>query len=168
MPQFTDSHGNGWSLPITIGTAKRVKERLGVDLVQPLDGDPPLLTRLSTDLIFLCDLLYVCCLPQAEERNISDEAFAECLAGDTLHAAHGALMEGLVDFFHQLHRPEVVAAIERQREVVRRAVELAEATLRSDEFDARIERELQKIPGSLSGDSPDSSASIPSLSPSGS
>jgi hypothetical protein len=49
-----------------------------------------------------------------------------------------------------------------------RAVELAERTVQSEEFARRIEHELQKIPGSLSGDSPDSSALIPDRSRSGS
>jgi len=156
MPQFTDSKGNGWSLAINIGTAKRVKELLRADLLQPLEGNPPLLTRLSTDLIFLCDLLYAVCKPDADERQISDTQFAECLAGEALHAAHGALLEGLDAFFLQLQRTDVVAAIGKQQEVIRRAIDLAEQTLKSEEFDAMIDRELQKIPGSLSGDSPDS------------
>jgi len=168
MPQFTDSQGDGWSLAITIGTAKRAKEHLAVDLLQPLEGSPPLLTRLSTDLIFLCDLLFAICQPQAEQRQLTDVQFAERLAGEALQGAHEALMEGLVDFFRQLRRPDVVAAIDKQREVIRRAVELAEQTVQSNEFDRLIDRELQKIPGSLSGDSPASSASTPGHTASGS
>jgi len=168
MMNFTDATGDGWTLTITVGAAKRVRDLLKVDLLQPLAGEPPLLTRLSTDLILLCDVLYVICQPQADERSLTDVQFAERLGGEALEQAHEAFLGGLVDFFRQLRRTDLVAAIERQREVVRRAVGLTEQTVAGAEFSAIIERELQKIPGSLSGDSPDSSASTLAPSPSAS
>jgi hypothetical protein len=166
MPGFTDSQGKVWQVPITIGTAKRVKELLKVDLLQPLEGDPPLLTRIGTDLIFLCDLLFVVCKPQADQRGVTDAQFAECLAGEALQAASEALAEGLADFFRQFGRSDVTAAIQKQREVIRRAVDLAGRTIASEAFAAQIDRELARIPGSLSGDLPDLLVSIPFPSPS--
>jgi len=181
MSQFQDSHGEQWPIRITIGTAIRVKNLLGIDLLQPLEAPPkkgeelaegasaladdeqlPLLTRIHLDPILLCNLLYVVVKPDAEQRQISDEAFAERLSGEALHAAYEALMESWSDFFQGLNRPEIVRAISKYREVTRRAYELGGQLIDSDEFNEQIEQELQKIPGSLSGSSPAESESIPS------
>jgi len=50
MKSFKDNAGHDWHLSLNIGTAMLVKDRLGVDPLQPEAGDPPLLTRLGTDM----------------------------------------------------------------------------------------------------------------------
>ena len=47
MQVFKDNANRDWSLSLTIGTAMKVKDQLGVDLLQPEVGEPPLLTRLD-------------------------------------------------------------------------------------------------------------------------
>jgi len=38
-------------------------------------GDPPLLTRLGTDVILLCDVIFASVKPQADQHGVSDEQF---------------------------------------------------------------------------------------------
>ena len=57
MKAFTDRAGRSWTITLTLGTAITVKEQLGVDLLQPEAGDPPLLTRLGTDEMLLGQVL---------------------------------------------------------------------------------------------------------------
>ena len=57
MKAFTDRAGRSWTVTLTLGTAMTVKEQLGVDLLQPEAGDPPLLTRLGTDEMLLGEVL---------------------------------------------------------------------------------------------------------------
>ena len=142
MKQFTDSKGDTWTVAVNGGTVKRAMDLLKVDLGDPLAGNPPLLTRFDMDIAFKVDLLYVVCKPEAEKRGVKDVEFAERLEGDVLYAASEAFLEDLADFFQKLRRTHVVRAIGKQREVVTRAVQMAEATLASDEFDAKIDAEL--------------------------
>ena len=44
MKTFTDAAGRTWTIALNLGTAMAVKDKLGVDLLQPEDGDPPVLT----------------------------------------------------------------------------------------------------------------------------
>jgi hypothetical protein len=142
MKQFKDAKGDTWSIAVNGGTIKRAVDLLKVDLGDPLAGDPPLLTRFDTDLVFKVDVIYVACLPEADGRGITDVEFAERLEGDALYAASEAFLEALADFFQKLRRTHVVRAIEKQREVVAKAAQMAEQTIGSDQFDERIDAEL--------------------------
>lgn len=145
MPQFKDAKGEAWTVVVNGGTIKRALELLKIDLGDPLFGDPPFLTRFDTDIAFKVDVLYMVCLPEAQRRNVADTDFAERLEGDALYAASEAFLEALADFFQKLRRTHVVLAIEKQREIVARAIEMAEQTLASDQFSRRMDEELAEL-----------------------
>lgn len=156
MHEFKDKTGRAWPVAVNGYTIKRVLDLLKVDLGDLSAGDPPLLTRIDTDIAFLVDLIYVVCKPEADDREVSDVAFAAVLEGDVLYDAHEALMEELALFFRSLRRPHVVRLIEKQREIVGCAVKLAEETVTSNEFNAAIDRRMEalgksfaSLPGSL-------------------
>lgn len=161
MRQFKDAKGETWTVTVNGGTIKRALDLLKVDLGDPLAGDPPLLTRFDTDIAFKVDLLFVACLPEADKRGVKDIEFAERLEGEALYAASEAFLEALSDFFQSLHRTHIVRAIEKQRELVRRAVQTAEGVIASDEFDAKFDAELEELGRSFvnSLQSPESSRS---------
>jgi len=145
MKQFKDAKGDTWSVIVNGGTIKRAMDLLNIDLGDPLAGKPPLLTRIDTEILLLIDLLFVVCLPQADQREIKDAEFAERLEGDALYAAHEALLEALADVFQKLRRTHIVRALQKQREVVARAVRLADETIDSDAFDAKIDAEMEEL-----------------------
>ena len=145
MPQFTDAKGDVWRVAVTGGTVKRAAEILHVDIGEPLAGDPPLLTRFDTDIAFKVDLIYVVCLPEADKRGITDLEFAERMEGDALYEASEAFLEALTDFSRRLRREHIATAIEKQRAVVRRALDLASRTVASDEFDRTLDAELAEL-----------------------
>ncbi|MFO7958999.1 MAG: hypothetical protein R6X33_18085, partial [Candidatus Brocadiia bacterium] len=75
MHTFTDNEDRTWTLKLTLGSAERVKALVGVDLLEPcLPGearegdadDPPLLTRLGTEVALLCDVIFALVKPQAD------------------------------------------------------------------------------------------------------
>ncbi len=125
MKAFKDSTGREWSLAITIDTVKRIRDVLKIDLLDLFGGEPPLLTRLDTDVILLCDTIYVALKPQADAASVTSEQFGAALGGEAIIAARDAFMESLSDFFQSLRRPEVVKAISKQTELVTAAVQLA-------------------------------------------
>lgn len=160
MKQFKDAKGETWSVTVNGGTIKRALDVLKVDLGDPLAGKPPLLTRFDTDIAFKVDLIYVACLPEAEKRGVKDVEFAERLEGDALYAASEAFLEALADFFQCLRRTHVVRAIGKQREVVERAVEMADQAIGGEEFNAKVDAELKEL-----GDSFASLLQSPASSP---
>src|SRR6056297_1915427 len=101
MKTFTDAAGRTWALTLNLGTAMAVKDALGVDLLQPEQGDPPLLTRLGTDELLLGEVLCALLAGQFETHDVSAADVRAGFDGQTLLAAQRAFHEELVDFFRQ-------------------------------------------------------------------
>jgi hypothetical protein len=164
MKTFTDTAGRTWTLALTIDAAKRVKSLLDVNLLE-LDlpagkagaGDPPLLTRLGTDVILLCDVIFALVKPQADAAGVSDQEFAAALGGDVVLAAQTAFYEELVDFFRKLGRGDLAKAVDAQRRMIDLAVARIETRLDKLDLEAAVESTL----GEPSTSSPPSSESTP-------
>jgi hypothetical protein len=122
MPRFKDSAGTEWPVDITVAAIKRIKSAGLGNFADPITeekagaGTP--LSKLSLDPIFVTEVLYQICRPQAEKDGINHEAFDELLGGEAYAAAYGALHEGLLDFFRQAGRPEIAKVVEKQIAVV--------------------------------------------------
>ncbi len=157
MKTFTDTSGREWSLAITIDAVKRIRDLLKVDLLDLFGGEPPLLTRLDTDVVLLCDTIFVALKPQADAAEITSEQFGASLGGDAIIAARDAFMEALADFFQSLRRPEVVKAISKQTELVTAAVKLAGERIESLD----VPKMLSQTFGDPSTSWPASSGSTP-------
>src|SRR5687768_6394236 len=100
MRTFKDTVGRTWNVALNIGTAKRIKEAMGLDLldngqsIQQIAGDPYLMGN----------VLFVICEAQCKQLDVTDEQFGESLAGDVIDDALTALVEELVDFFPKRQR----------------------------------------------------------------
>lgn len=143
MKTFTDNAGRDWQVCVNVDTFRRVRSVLDVNLMGAVQGD--LLEELSTDPILLCNVLYVVCREQADERDVSDEDFGRAMGGDAIESATVALLEELVDFFPSRRRRVLARALAKLRTVEERAIEYAEARLDSPELDRRIEAELKRL-----------------------
>jgi len=177
MHTFTDPAQRTWTVAINVAAVRRVRDALKLDLLSVIDGE--LLEKLAGDPCLLCDVLYVLCKPQAEERGIGDEQFGELLAGDVIDAATQALIEELIDFFpSRTRRPlgemraklmALQAALTRKSLAKLDALDVEQT---ADQLLAAMEKlgpdGLAKLlasrplaSGSSSGTSPDSSDSTP-------
>ena len=168
MKTFTDNAGRTWTVSLTIDAAKRVRGLLSVNLLEPEAGDPPLLTRLGTDVILLCDVVFALIKPQADAAGVTDEQFAAALGGDVILAAQTAFYEELVVFFRKLGRTDLAKAVDAQRRMIDLAVRRIETRIDRLDLEATIESALgavsersESIRGELSTNSPLSSESIP-------
>ena len=162
MRTFKDDAGRTWSLTLNVWTVKKVRDLLGVDLLD-LGGDaatrdkPGLLFRLIADPVLLVDVLYVVCKDQADGASVTDEQFGRAMGGDAIDAATRAFLEELADF----------TPSPRDRARARKVIETTWAMIdkAQDVLDARAEKELPAAVesalsalGSSSTSSPDSSA----------
>ena len=171
MRTFNDNAGRTWSLTLSVWTVKKVRDLLGVDLLDlggesatgSSDKKPGLLFRLIADPVLLVDVLYVVCRDQADEASVSDEQFGRAMGGDAIDAATKAFLEELADF----------TPSPRDRARARKVIETTWAMIdkAQDVLDARAEKELpaavealltemaeMSALGSSSTSSPDSSA----------
>jgi len=179
MRSFKDNAGRTWTVTLNVYAVKKVRDLLGVDLLD-LGGDPPaspgpgdkpdngLLYRLIADPVLLVDVLYVVCKEQADEANVIDEQFGRAMAGDAIDGATKAFLEELADFTPS---PRDRARARKVIDATWRLIDRAQ-----DVLDARAEAELDRAAeaalsalsraegsalGSSSGSSPASSASTP-------
>lgn len=136
--QWTDEAGNTWSTRITINTIRRVRERLGVDLLGVFESK--LLSQLGSDPELLVNLIYVVCQPAAEERGISDEAFGELLVGDTIEQAASAFVEGLCDFFPRGRRAVLDKMWRKTQQTEDRAIQMVDRKIDSPQMEETISR----------------------------
>ena len=165
MRTFNDNAGRTWSMTLNVWTVKKVRDLLGVDLLD-LGGEPAsaqkpgLLFRLIADPVLLVDVLYVVCKDQADGASVTDEQFGRAMGGDAIDAATKAFLEELADF----------TPSPRDRARARKVIATTWAMIEKaqDVLDAKAEKELpaavetllaeMSALGSSSTSSPDSSA----------
>ena len=142
MQTFSDNAGRTWTLSLTYGSAKRVKGLLGddVDLLAIEQGKPPLLTRLATDVMLLCDVIFALLKPQAEEQGVLDEQWAEAMGGEAIMAAQDALYKEIISFFQGRARADIVAAARKQKTMIDLAVKAGEERIESYDAEAKVEQ----------------------------
>ena len=140
MRSFKDINGKDWEIAHTVTSAKRVRDLLGLDLLQPEAGEPPNITRLGTDEILLCDVIYVLCKNQADERGISDEDFGKGLGGAAILAAQTALYEELIDFFRLRGRQDRAAAVQKQQAFLSSLIETATRQVEALDLDTALKQ----------------------------
>jgi hypothetical protein len=149
MAKFTDAKGRDWTIAITTGNVKAVRQRLDVDLV---DLNNSAVNRLAEDFVLLVDVLWVLCEQQAANKQppVSPEEFGEALVGDPIEAACSAIAESIADFFPGQRRSLLQQANVKATQVRRKAEELALAKLTALDMtafekgtEARLDAEIQ-------------------------
>ena len=138
-----------------------------MELLDLIDPQSSLMSRLFSDPCFLCDVLFVLCAPEAEKRSVSDEDFGRALRGDALDSATEALLQGIADFFPQRRKEVLTELLTKMRTYQGRVTEAAIARVKSPEMEAEMEKEYQKAVASMNSasNSPASSESTRSSSP---
>jgi hypothetical protein len=139
MKSFTDNKSRVWSIDMTIGSVKRVKSALGVDLLELEAGDPPLLTRLGTDTILVCDIVRSLLEPQLKTANITADEFDSALGGAVIASLFDAFYEALSDFFQSRSQPLRSKMILAQRQLILLAAKRGEAMVDAMDMEAIID-----------------------------
>ena len=145
MRYFKDSSGREWSISVTIGAAMLLKEKLGIDLLQPEQGKVPLVTRLGTDEILLAQTIATLLEKQFDEKKVSATDIYDLFDGATLEAAHKAFYEDLIDFFQKSGRDDRATIIRRQMEVIMLGVEKMKTRIEGIDIQARLDQEIQRL-----------------------
>jgi hypothetical protein len=142
MKTFIDNSGRTWAVTINVDSIKRVRDALGVNLLDAVDGK--LIERLVADPILLCDILYVLCQPEASAQGVNDSEFGRAMAGDAIDHATTSLLEELVAFFPATRRQLLSKALTKLRALEARAIELIDRKLDDPLLEARLQQELDE------------------------
>lgn len=111
MKVFKDKNGKEWTLELTLGACKRVKDLTGFDLLQPekqweVKGKEGVKAsyyeRIEDDPYFILDIIIAACRDSFKQYgydNISDAEAYELFDGETYQNALKAFREEYEDFF---------------------------------------------------------------------
>ncbi len=158
MRTFKDNGGRTWSVTLNVLQMKRIRARLGIDLVNVIALDSggkvkvDLVDRIANDPCLLVDILWVCVEGEAKEAGVSDEDFGRSLAGDAIEEATRAFLDELVDFFPGAKRLFLRKAVELSRKFGGEMTATLEKALEDPELERRVEESMRS-----SASSPESS-----------
>lgn len=168
MKTFADTAGQLWTVSVTVRTIKRVRALAHVDLLELVEENSTLLSRLITDPVLLAEVLCAVCYDQIEERGITADDFLDRLAGDPIDQATKAILEDIADFFsNPRDRAQFHRILRKTWEAMDKARDLVEDRTRDELIDEAVASAL-RTSENLSGNAPESSGSTPTPSPSGS
>ncbi|MDR1493987.1 MAG: hypothetical protein LBT05_14895 [Planctomycetaceae bacterium] len=149
MQTFKDNTNRDWGISLTIGSAMLVKEKLGVDLLQPETGDPPLMTRLGTDEMLLAQVIATLLESQFELHKIDANQIYQSFDGATFARAHEAFYKELIDFFQNRGRPDRAKAASKQMKMIQAGVQAAMIKIDGIEVETVIEQAMAKVNNEL-------------------
>lgn len=119
MRQFEDSKKRKWTLNITIGAAKKIRDLCGINFIGG-ENAPNDLARIYNDPLLVGEVVEVLCAQQAEARGVSD--FADSvLDAETMANASDAFFEEIINFFQSSRRAEMVTACRTMEKLVNAA-----------------------------------------------
>ena len=160
MRTFKDNSGRTWTVELNVHQMKRIRARLGVDLVNVIALDAggkvkvDLVDRIANDPCLLVDILWVCVEEEAKAAGVTDEQFGRSLAGDSIETATAAFLDELVDFFPGARRLFLKKAVDLARKFETENLGMLEKALASPEFEERLKTSL--IPPAVSRESAES------------
>ena len=142
MRTFSDNAGRTWTLAVNVDAVRRVRSIVNVDLLEAVEGK--LIEKLVGDPILLCDVIYVICKPEADQRSITDEDFGRSMAGDAIDHATTSLLEELVDFFPKSRRALLTKALGKFRQLETKAIQLVDKQLDDPKLEEKVLGQLQQ------------------------
>ena len=166
MRSFRDTKGRTWKVELNVRQMKRVRDALGVDLVNVIearrDGTvaADTLERVANDPVLLADILWVLCEGEAKPAGVTDDDFGSALAGDAISEATRAFLDELVDFFPGARRLFLRKAVDLARKCESEGEAALKAALESPGLAERLKTSLPSPAAS-----PGSAASTPAPSP---
>ncbi len=148
MRSFKDRENREWSVDLSLGALGRLSRLSGLsllDLGENFTNGRAVFERLSSDVVFLCDVLTGVCLPQIKERGLTEEQFADALDGAAIDQSMIAFLFAWSDFLRGRGRPSdaelIVAAIGLWNKSKERSAQMA-AKISSVDFMDALKRKL--------------------------
>ena len=158
-PKFIDEKNREWSVKFDYALIKKVRESdIDFDLATLMADDMAGFRKLMTDVVLFIDVLFVAV---SDQHRVTEEDFAEGMAGQALQDAMDAFIDSMASFYPSRQGEMLRALVTKEKElsdVLSQTVQTASLQeMISGELDSRLEQLL----GSQNG------SSIPTASLSG-
>jgi len=160
---FKDNTGREWTVEITYDEVCRVHEwsqpasdaalqkwidggKHGkqppgpIDIGFPLEGDPPLATRLMSDKFLLAHVIFIVMQPQIEASGIQPEELRRHLGGAALTAMFTAFWGAVSDFIRDAGDTAGVKLIETNLNLVQAAMKLMDSKMGQIDVEGMIQK----------------------------
>jgi hypothetical protein len=157
MTTFTDSKGNKWELALTIGAAKRLRDRCGIDLLKPDSTDQdnlPVLTRIARDIMLQAEAISCLLEREFEKHEIDESEIMDVFDASTLAAAQEAFWSEVQNFFLSLGNTARAELVTKHREVVDASIRKATAEIKALNVEAAVNGAISMLSQERSGSSP--------------
>ncbi len=98
--QFRDTDGNVWNVAVTVGCYMRIKNELGIDIIDISSEDGGWLTRTIAEenMYEMLSVLATIIEKQLDAKGLSLEEWYDLMDGDCLEASGYALLGGVINF----------------------------------------------------------------------
>lgn len=124
MHKFVDTKGDEWPVEVTYGEIAKVKNELGINLVELFDDNATALADIADSPELIVSVTFCLVEKYADAKGIGPEDFAYRMGGDVLLAALDAIVKATIDFFPNPRRRESLAGIySRLQEAGNKAIE---------------------------------------------
>ena len=141
--KFIDANNRSWVPEINVVTIGRVRSALDINLLELLVPDNKLAERL-TDPCLLVDIIYLLCKDEADRLAIDATEFGRSMTPDGIEDAWAAILEGIVLFSPRGLRPAHQRILEKAKAYQAAAAAKIKTLVAGPEFDAMLDREMEK------------------------
>ena len=142
--KFTDAAQREWTLKLTVGSLRQIREHLAIDLTDVLEPESVLLDTLSRDVVKVFDIISILISDQMISKGVTAESMGDAVTGDVIAEASAALIEAILDFFPsgktQLIRRSLALKERQMQRLVKNAIDGLEKIT-----DADIDAAMTKI-----------------------
>ena len=160
MKILKDAEGREWQIFIDFTAIERVRAHADLDFLKCVE-DESIVRALKHDIEKQIHVLYALCMPEREQRQLTEEQFARGFRGDVLQTASDLIFEELLDFFPPPKRGLLRNVLGKLRNLEAILIRRAEMKLNAIDLE-----QLASISEPSFGNVPELSASTPDHLPS--
>ncbi len=151
MQTFKDAKGRTWTISLTIGRARAVLDKTGVDLLHPESSTPPLPEVLVDDMQ-VARILQVLLDSEFARLNLDPTAVMdEDWDGKTTQASYDALLAEIAGFFEARGQTSRAQIVRKTAEAIREALIVVGERVAAMDPAAEVRRLASETPSSTAG-----------------
>lgn len=112
MGSFKTTDGTAWTVSVSVGTVKRVREATGVDLLS-IVSDGNTISGLFSDYVKLAEVFAAVIAPDLKAAGKSVDDFLSLIDGPVMEAATEALLREIANFSREPQKTLLLRAIDK-------------------------------------------------------
>jgi len=124
MPTFRDNKDREWDIAIDAPMAMKIRADCDPKFLLNDNAEDNTYTRLATDPVLLCRVVYLLCEKQRKEREVSEESFYMEVMGKAIDRATEAMLAAIINFTPARTR-EILQAVASITAMQGKAINLA-------------------------------------------